>query len=261
MKAAHSPKPLDLYPNFESYLAHSRGVKRVLMKALPFIPRHAYHPVLNELRLALNRLLGHLNPAHRRYKGQRNLMVNIGCGSFGMPGWVNIDVYHLPGVNCVFDCRKNLPFDDGSVKGIFTEHFFEHIDYCEEVPFFLSECYRTLQPGGVLRIVVPDAEKYLRAYCSEGWEELTKIRPLGPDHSDQAAYGTKYNTKMELLNVVFRQYREHKFAYDFVTLEFVLRRYGFSQVRHSEFGVSLLPELSIDLPERASESLYVEAVK
>jgi predicted SAM-dependent methyltransferase len=80
-------------------------------------------------------------------------------------------------VNCIYDCRRDLPFADASATVIFTEHFFEHIDYCEEVLVFLSECWRVLEPGGVIRIAVPDAEKYIRAYCSEGWEELARGRP------------------------------------------------------------------------------------
>jgi hypothetical protein len=66
---------------------------------------------------------------------------------------------------------------------------------------------------------------------------------------------------MELINVVFRQYYEHKFIFDYETLEFLLQRYGFSSVCRQSFGESLLEELEIDKPERATESLYVEAVK
>jgi predicted SAM-dependent methyltransferase len=116
-----------------------------------------------------------------------------------------------------------------------------------------------LQPGGVIRIIVPDAEKYIRAYCAEGWEELIKVRPLRPDHTDD--FGSRFNTKMEVVNAVFRMYIDHKYAYDFPTLEFLLRRYGFDEIQKRGFGKSALLELCIDNPDRASESLYVEAVK
>ena len=59
---------------------------------------------------------------------------------------------------------------------------------------------------------------------------------------------------------MFRQYSEHKFAYDFPTLDFLLCRYGFYEVQSLSFGRSTLPELAIDSPDRASESLYVEAL-
>jgi predicted SAM-dependent methyltransferase len=117
-----------------------------------------------------------------------------------------------------------------------------------------------LQPGGVLRIIVPDAERYLRAYCDGGWDTLAQLRPLDAGRIDRF-FGCRYRTKLELINQVFRQGHAHKYAYDYETLEFLLHRYGFSQVERREFGQSRLAELFIDQPRRASESLYVEAVK
>ena len=46
----------------------------------------------------------------------------------------------------------------------------EHIEPREELPRFLGDCHRALEPGGVLRIIVPDAERYLQAYCQGGLE-------------------------------------------------------------------------------------------
>jgi predicted SAM-dependent methyltransferase len=251
---------LDIYPNFEQRLVGKSGFQKLLMTALPFIPRHAYHPFISELRVALRMLVIRPSRVRRRYKDRRDLRVNIGCGLSAKSGWVNVDFFEFPEVNCIYDCRKGLPFSDNAVRCIFTEHFFEHIDYTEEVPIFLSECCRVLKPGGVIRIVVPDAEKYVRAYCAEGWEELIKVRPLRPDHTD-VHFGSWFNTKMEVLNAVFRQYFEHKYAYDFTTLEFLLGRYGFCDIQKQTFGKSGLLELCIDKPDRASESLYVEAIK
>ena len=196
----------------------------------------------------------------RRYRNSDNLLVNVGPGPYGKAGWVNVDVFKGPLVDCLYDCRKSLPFPDASVRGIFCEHFFEHIDYTEEVPHFLSECHRFLKKDGVLRLILPDAEKYLRAYCNGGWEELARVRPLDPEHTDPHS-NCKYNTPMELVNVVFRQGHEHKFAYDFETLRFLLQRYGFSKVVRQEYGTTLMPELCLDLVARASESIYVDARK
>ena len=252
--------PLEIYPNFQQRLVGKSGFQRFLMTALPFIPRHAYHPFIAEVRVALARLVSRPGRVRRRYKDRRNLSVNIGPGLSAKSGWENVDIFKFPGVNCIYDCRKGLPFPDGSVRCIFTEHFFEHIDYLEEAPLFLSDCYRVLQPGGVIRIIVPDVEKYMRAYCADGWEELIHVRPLRPGHID-VHFGSRFNTKMEVLNMVFRQYFEHKYAYDFPTLEFALRRSGFDDVQKKAFCKSLLPELCIDNPDRGSESLYVEAVK
>jgi predicted SAM-dependent methyltransferase len=56
-----------------------------------------------------------------------------------------------------------LPFDDNSMSFIFSEHFFEHLFLDEAVSLFM-ECHRILQPCGVIRTCVPDAD--LRTYES-----------------------------------------------------------------------------------------------
>ena len=66
---------------------------------------------------------------------------------------------------------------------------------------------------------------------------------------------------MELLNEVFRQAHEHKFADDVETLEFLLLKYGFSCVIRQSYDGSLLGELKIDQERCESESVYIAAVK
>jgi predicted SAM-dependent methyltransferase len=228
-----------------------RLIRRVL-------PRHVFEPLRDELRLAWLRLRSRSAP--RRYLGASELLVNVGVGPHGKPGWVNVDAFPAPGVNCVVDCRTSLPFPDGSVRVIYTEHFFEHLDSEDEVPRFLAECHRVLRPGGLLRVIVPDMEQYLRAYCEEGWSSLERVRPLEPGLVDPYVK-CSYNTKMELVNAVFRQAHQHKYAYDFETLAATLSRAGFSQIERSRFGESRVAEACLDHPARRSESLYVEAVR
>jgi predicted SAM-dependent methyltransferase len=246
---------IDIYPYHATKAAKEGRLRRALYHV---VPRHMAVPARFELR-AVGRLATRRS-VRRRFAAARDLRVNLGAGSSGREGWVNVDLFDLPGVNCVWDSRKRLPFADDSVEMIFSEHFVEHLDYTEEIPYFMSECFRVLVPGGTVRIVVPDAGGYLAAYCADGWEALQAMRPLRADRSD-VYYQCAYNTKMELINVIFRQGCEHKFAYDFDTLDFVLRRYGFTDVTRRDFGQSRLQELCLDTPIRASESLYVEAVK
>jgi predicted SAM-dependent methyltransferase len=235
-------------------MSQIRRLFRPVVRSL--VPRHTRMHVYTEFPLMLRRLGN--GRVRRQFKLADNLLVNVGAGPQGKPGWVNVDAWKQPNVNCLYDCRKDLPFPDESVRGIFCEHFFEHIDYTEEVPCFLSECRRVLKKGGVLRLIVPDAEKYMRAYCKGGWEELISLRQLDADHAD--FYG-KYNTPIELINFVFRQGHEHQFAYDFQTLQFVLAQHGFSEIVRQEYGRSLMSELCLDQACRASESLYMDARK
>jgi predicted SAM-dependent methyltransferase len=205
-----------------------------------------------ELKMAMVRLRS--RSARRSLSGATDLLLNIGPGKRGLPDWVNIDAFDGPRVTCVFDCRTSLPVEPDSARAIYTEHFLEHLDRYDEAPRFLAACLQALRPGGVLRIAVPDAERYLRAYCSPGWEEMISFSPLAPAGEQQAKA-----LKMDVVNHHFRQGYEHKWSYDYEALAALIRDAGFKRVLRSEYNTSTMSELRIDSPQRRSESLYVEA--
>lgn len=140
--------------------------------------------------------------------------------------------------------------------------FFEHLDAETEARAFLLECLRCLQSQGVMRLVVPDAGAYLRAY-SGPWEVLAEMRPLArmADGWRDNRLGWIYQTKMQFMNAIFRQRAEHKYAYDAETLVLALRQAGFVDVVVQQFGVSIDPKMAPDSDDRRTESLYVEGVK
>jgi predicted SAM-dependent methyltransferase len=235
--------------------------------ATKILPLHAWRVLRSEPWFAWLRLTRRkIDP---RFADARHLLVNIGCGPFGQDGWVNIDCSPAPGVTCVRDCRTSLPLPAGSAKGIFTEHFLEHLDYYEQVPLFLEECWRVLEPGGTIRVIVPDGGKYLDAYEQPGWDALRSFSPLvgwDPGSNDPPPFSQlrevlPFRTKMEVVNFQFRLGSLHLFCYDYETLAGLLTRCGFESVRRQEFGSSALKELAIDREERAAESLVVEGTK
>lgn len=253
-RSRSTPKPLGVFP-YSLERANSAGFfTRQLLRLFPI---QFLDTLRFEIRNARLRAVAPLTA--RRFRGQRNLLVQLGCGPNGRDGWVNVDCFPRETVNCFYDIRKNLPFDDDSVRGIFSEHVVEHLDYTQSIPTFLAECYRCLAPGGVLRIIVPDAGRYLLAYAAGGFTEFVPLRPL-VDHQDRW-FKHKYHTPMELVNAVFHQGVEHEFGYDAETLEFVLRNAGFDNITKQAFGRSANPVMCLDLAERAEESLYMEAVK
>jgi len=190
----------------------------------------------------------------RRFKNSRDLLVNVGCGASGKENWVNVDIVKEPGVTCVYDCRRRIPLPAGSARALFTEHLVEHLDYYEEAPVFFAECHRVLQPGGVLRVIVPDGRKYLLAY-EGGWDALREFSPLA--RGDEFAL----ETPMEVVNAHFRQGGQHRFSYDFETLHLLLQRCGFEDILERSYQESRLEELAIDAPWHETESLYVEAIR
>src|SRR5947199_7692600 len=234
-----------------------KAIKFIIAKVVPI---YLIQQVANEVRLAIRRMLS-AHSVRRKLISQRGGRVNIGCGDHPTQGWINLDVISHPGVY-FWDCRSGLPFSDGTVAAIYSEHFFEHLDLESEARPFLRECLRCLRPGGVLRIVVPDAGAYLRAY-SGPWEPLANMRPLDCTANGWRDWwlGQVYQTKMQFMNAIFRQGYEHKYAYDDETLILILRETGFPHVALQQFGTSIDLKMAPDSDDRRTESLYVEAVK
>jgi predicted SAM-dependent methyltransferase len=218
--------------------------------------------LFDQLRIEANAVevwgLNHVSPAHmlrlRKLRALRDTLVNVGCGPHVEPGFINLDLASTaPGV-VRWDCRRELPLGDGSARGIRIEHFFEHLETREEAPALLRDCARVLQPGGVLRIVVPDARRYLEAYLKSdrgGFEALGMPVPFPSD----------LPTRMDVLNHIFHQGHEHRAGYDFESLAHRLEAAGFTSVQRMDFRSSLLPSLACDREVHAPYSLYVDAVR
>jgi predicted SAM-dependent methyltransferase len=153
------------------------------------------------------------------------------------------------------DIRKPLPFPDGSIRRILLEHVLEHVDFQSDAPAMLRDYHRVLEPGGVLRIIVPDAERFVKAYAAG---DRTLWLELGWDPENLPG---DMVTPMHVLNHIFHQMGEHLFAYDFATLALALDRAGFRNVSKSAYRQSADPELAIDQPNHAPYSLYVEAIR
>src|SRR5215831_13082337 len=219
-----------------------KAIKSILAKV---VPMYLVQQVIDEVRLATRRMFT-ARSVRRTLISQKGVRLNIGCGANPTQGWINLDAASHPGVY-FWDCRSDLPFPDGTVAAIYSEHFFEHLDLETEARPFLRECLRCLQPGGVLRIVVPDAGAYLRAF-SGPWQPLADMRPLDwiANGWRDRRLGWVYQTKMQFMNAIFRQRTEHKYAYDAETLVLVMREAGFVDVVVQQFGVSLDPKMAPD---------------
>jgi predicted SAM-dependent methyltransferase len=223
------------------------------------LPPDLVSQVLYETKASLKHLRAWMFE-RSKYRGKRNLRLNIGCGANTVRGWINIDL-EGPADAFRWDCRRGLPFDNDSVDAIFAEHVFEHFDPLTGQRF-LGECHRCLRSGGTIRIVVPDAGLYLQLYPGD-WSAIAKVRPLTEQDGTYRDYwlDQTYRTKMEFINEVFRQGTQHKFAYDAETLVMKLREAGFARAIPQKLGVSASGEAPLDTPARGPESLYVEGIK
>ena len=186
----------------------------------------------------------------RRFVATRSspVLLNLGAGPRGIDDahWVNVDGAPDAGVRFLVDFQRPLPFDDAAFDGVFCEHVLEHFSQ-EDGARLVADVRRILRPGGVFRVIVPDAEFVLKSYFEDP-QALVADRGEGE------------GTAMEMVNAYFRQRYEHQFMYDWQTLERTLRRAGFSHVVRSRFrDPSACSPVRIDDEKYARESLYVEA--
>ena len=178
-----------------------------------------------------------------------DLCINLGCGPSPLPGWINVDIARGPEIDIVWDFRRGLPFRDASCSAIFSEHVIEHLSK-NDAEKLMRECYRALQPRGVLRLSTPDAGRFLRSYASDG------------QFLRHPSFPEPIETPLDRINMMMRENGQHLWVYDAPSLLLLLSRAGFSSAVEQDFGVSKhLRMQNIDREDRAFESLYVEAVK
>jgi SAM-dependent methyltransferase len=220
-------------------------------------PPHTWSILRQELHLAACRFKNKLVPTRRmllrRWGKLQGLKLHLGCGRRIFPGWVNVDAYSGPGVDLTWDLRYRLPFGDGSSHLIYSEHVLEHL-HQDEALDLLRECWRMLQPGGVIRIGVPDASLYLASYAVGDTAFFANLRHLG-------GAVEPLDNPIDVVNQMFRMGGSHHFAWDYPALRTALGREGFGTVRRWNAGEASQPELCRDDPAHAFETLYVEAVK
>jgi predicted SAM-dependent methyltransferase len=209
--------------------------------------REAVSRLYSELRLQRAHNRG-AKVARQRYAGQRGLKLHLGSGAVSRPGWVNIDF--KPQADLGLDVREPWPFDDGSADEVYSEHFFEHLGYPDEVGHYLREAMRVLRPSGLLTIGVPDSEVMMRDYITPDPVLRETVKRWHPAWCD---------TSMHSVNYVFRQGEMpngegHRYAYDEQTLAKVVRDAGFLNVRRRGFD----PAADSD-PERGKYTVYIVA--
>lgn len=179
--------------------------------------------------------------------------LNVGCGPNLSPNFINMDYQWRPNLDLCWDITKGIPINDNEIKGIYTEHCLEHITFysCQKV---INDFFRILQPGGVVRIIVPNAELYIDLYTKSKKEINVKF-PYVTGQDIENGF-----TPMMSVNRVFRDH-EHLFAYDHETLSMMLSKAGFSNITKASFMQGRDNTLLLDSKTRKIESLYIEGSK
>jgi predicted SAM-dependent methyltransferase len=178
------------------------------------------------------------------FQGKR---LNLGCGKYLIPGWINADLYRHADV--MFDIRARWPIPDGRVIGVRLEHVLEHVAYPDDALHVIAECYRVLAPGGTVRLGVPDTEKAIRAHVEGDDAQYCRI-------ARERWHPPEVQLTIEHVNYHFRdRYGGHLCAYDRQLLLNLLSRAGFVGIQSAPFDHTL------DREDREAGTLRLSGTK
>lgn len=181
--------------------------------------------------------------------------INVGCGNRKIHGFINIDARKEVEPDLVCDATEvSSKFKD--VDLIYSCHVIEHFTKCTSSIHstntwkeILRDWYKTLKPGGILRLSTPDFEKICEYYVKT--KDLKSIMCL-------LYGGQKY------------EFDFHFHTWDFESLKSDLEEIGFKDVKKydwrsvehfyvDDYSQSYLPHM--DKTNGLMMSLNVEAKK
>jgi predicted SAM-dependent methyltransferase len=147
------------------------------------------------------------------------LKLNLGCWRRDIPGFVNVDLCDMPHIHHKTSIDSLPMIEDGSCELVYASHSLEYFDR-QEAAGVLKEWRRVLEPGGALRVAVPDFDALIEVYKRSG--ELGLV--LGP------LYG-----RMEIETPDGTRVLYHKSVYNFAHLKTLLEECGFTNVRRYDW--------------------------
>lgn len=227
-------------------------------------------------------------------------LLNLGCGSRIHADWVNLDFrFPFPMNNPLliklacsaglisagkrdlllnlsrsfigYNLNKNkpLPFPADYFTAVYSSHLLEHLEYYKALKV-ISESFRVLQPGGIIRIALPDLEELAREYLEQynklkeavdvelkaGWVDYDRavtflldqmvrcdfwgrMKEFQPEEYSQmikkgSAKGPllKLYRRLAIWRRGFKSWGElHKWMYDRVSMRYHLLQAGFTDIR------------------------------
>jgi len=187
-------------------------------------------------------------------KNAKNYL-NLGCGDTYVEGFINADFFsiswilkkHLEKPDWMLDFRYPFNCPDNVWDGVFTEHTIEHL-YPNQVNNLLTELFRTMKDGAVIRISVPDLEKYINFYTENF------------SNGDYSHFHKHYQLGVEAIRDLTQNYF-HRSVWDAELLTMIMEGVGFHNVQQRKYKKGENTYLLIDKEERKADSLYIEGVK
>jgi predicted SAM-dependent methyltransferase len=167
------------------------------------------------------------NPAAKRLMRTLRVLDEAQASTYWSPEILRLDV------------TKRLPWANGAVDAIYSSHFVEHLQR-EEAAGFFREALRTLRPGGILRLAMPDLQRGARDYL----ERVSQGDPAAADDFIAFLYFNPSHEGSLLRRVALKAiHRPHGWMYDATSLGGQLAALGFVSVEERSMREGACPDV------------------
>lgn len=196
------------------------------------------------------------------------MKLQIGCFDVPLDGWYNTDVtmhlvvaripllahllHALGAIDEVryrqhqagifrklhyLDATKRFPFADNSVDAVYSSHLFENLSR-DQALRCLREIHRVLKPACILRLAVPDLDRWIKAYD-----------PNNPDALLNSLYQPLVKGNKNRIH----------WLYNAVSLQALLEQAGFRDVTRFEMFNGKCPV--VEKIDYQADSIFMEGAK
>lgn len=197
--------------------------------------------------------------------------LQIGCGTNEIEGWYNTDLNASKSISYL-DAGSIFPINDKTFDFIYNEHIFEHLTIKQQINM-LSEAYRVLKEGGVLRTATPNASFLVDLYKDPKnrlHQEYIEWSMIGSPYL-QPAYKLIEDRSIDHIFILSNFFKAwgHQVIHDKKSFEALGKQIGFSKIRFCEVGESEIEDLrNIEkhgtiIPQRFNklETMVIEFIK
>jgi len=153
--------------------------------------------------------------AQSKKPSNSDLKLHLGCGNKKAPNWCNVDIAYSDAVDVIDDIKVLRKFKSNFATNIYSCHVLEHFSH-EECKIVLKRWLEVLQPGGEIRISVPDLDRIVKQY-NNNWEH----------------FQTSGNSPW--IGLIFggqrSEYDFHKTGFNFCWLKYLMEEVGFEDIK------------------------------
>jgi hypothetical protein len=203
---------------------------------------------------------------------ERQVILNLGCGSAGMPGCINIDrnplvllaripipsrffgrrrefIEAIRLQNVRFGFARTVRMPNASLDGFYASRLLEHLalDQCK---WLMERALDWLKPNGVLRVVLLDMRRLAKQYIAHQITADRFIQRTGMPSDSRCWWSIIFGRGLM------------RWLYDSDSFRTMLLALGYRDLRVCTYRNGRLPALAkLDVPRWAEESVYVEAAR